>query len=313
MNSDNSVGVIVGRFQIDEMHNGHFQLIETVYRRHTEVLLVLGCTDTPANSKDPLDFLLRKQMFRDAGYQNMVIVPIYNQPSDKKWSADLDKIIQTKCSFSNKDQVILYGGRNSFIEVYSGIYSAEVINFNVCTSASQRRHEIKNRYQKGPLGTPFRAGVIHAITNLTPRVFVTVDLAIINDKNEILLGQHKGEDRWRFPGGFVKLEDPTFEKAAQRILNTKTGITHVGYNSFKYLGSYTINDWRSKGHDDIGHKTVLFGYNTHISTYKAGDNLEDLRFFSFELDDEKNIFRHIVQEHLDLLTRTVSFLLENGL
>ena len=50
------IGVIIGRFQVHELHLAHMALIETVLQNHTKVILFLGTSTAIATRKNPLDF-----------------------------------------------------------------------------------------------------------------------------------------------------------------------------------------------------------------------------------------------------------------
>lgn len=113
------VGVIVGRFQVPELHAGHRYLIDTVESLHDQVLVVLGCTKIPSN-RDPFSKEARTDLFRSA-YPRIHITEIKDQFSDKKWSQKLDKIIMDL--FPN-DSAALYGSRKSFLTAYTGRFQA---------------------------------------------------------------------------------------------------------------------------------------------------------------------------------------------
>ena len=56
------VGVIVGRFQVPELHPGHIDLIQTVCDAHDKVVIFLGLSPLMVTRENPLDFESRKQM-----------------------------------------------------------------------------------------------------------------------------------------------------------------------------------------------------------------------------------------------------------
>jgi len=60
------VGVIIGRFQVAELHDGHHMIISSVLERHKKVLIFLGSTpDVLVTKQNPLDFLTRQQMIQE--------------------------------------------------------------------------------------------------------------------------------------------------------------------------------------------------------------------------------------------------------
>ena len=51
-----TIGVIIGRFQVAELHEAHRELIETVLANHPKVLIYLGLSQVRGSIDDPLDF-----------------------------------------------------------------------------------------------------------------------------------------------------------------------------------------------------------------------------------------------------------------
>jgi bifunctional NMN adenylyltransferase/nudix hydrolase len=60
------VGVIVGRFQVPELHDAHKDLIETVCDKHDKVIIFLGLSPLMVTRENPLDFESRKQMILES-------------------------------------------------------------------------------------------------------------------------------------------------------------------------------------------------------------------------------------------------------
>lgn len=109
------VGVIVGRFQVPELHAGHRYLIDTVMNQCDEVLLVLGQAQT-ISERNPFSKEARWRMLKTA-YPKVRLAEIDDQLSDEKWSRKLDRIIS---DLFPKASASLYGSRDSFLLVYSG-------------------------------------------------------------------------------------------------------------------------------------------------------------------------------------------------
>ena len=57
-------GVLVGRFQVHEMHDVHMELIRIVRGKHPRVIIFLGCNKCGPTRHDPLDFETRKRMIQ---------------------------------------------------------------------------------------------------------------------------------------------------------------------------------------------------------------------------------------------------------
>lgn len=110
-----NIGVIVGRFQVPELHAGHCHLIDTVEGLHDHVLVVLGCTDI-VSRRDPFSKDAREALFRNT-YPNVAVTEIDDRLSDEQWSQKLDKMIT---GLFPDDAITLYGSRKSFLSAYTG-------------------------------------------------------------------------------------------------------------------------------------------------------------------------------------------------
>ena len=80
-----TVGVIVARFQVPELHAGHRYLIETVLRQHKDVLIFLGTTAAQLTRNNPLSADVRRLMLQNQ-YPGVVLCELQDMRSDKAWS-----------------------------------------------------------------------------------------------------------------------------------------------------------------------------------------------------------------------------------
>jgi len=263
------IGVIIGRFQVDEMHEGHLKLLKFVQQQHERVVILLGCKHSPADRNNPLSFSAREVMLRPY-VGDATVLPVFDQPDDVTWSAHVDSMIGG--AFPNVSAT-LYGGRDSFIPHYHGRYATRELDFGEANAGSARRKLLGERVSNTP---EFRAGVIHALETLTPRIFLTVDIAVWNPAGELLLGRKRNEVLWRLPGGFVDHGDPDLESAARRELFEETKLTVNG--GLHYQGSYTIDDWRSRGAPDCKHLTALFEATGVWGAPVGSDDLAEVEF-----------------------------------
>ena len=87
------IGVLVGRFQVPELHQAHKELLEKIAGWHKKFLVVLGCSPTLVGRHNPLDFQARKLMI-NAHYPDLPIVPLMDHPDDHEWSKELDRRIR---------------------------------------------------------------------------------------------------------------------------------------------------------------------------------------------------------------------------
>ena len=263
------VGVIVGRFQVHQLHAAHQSLIDHVYSTHRQTVIVLGLSQARMTALNPLDFESRKQMLLER-YPKATILYIKDLRDDAQWSARLDTLIEDV--ISPAQSVTLYGGRDSFIAHYSGKYHTETLEPGAYLSGTELRKTISRSVR----GTEdFRAGVIWASANGYERPFVAVDVAVQNEKNEVLMVRKPGEVLYRFPGGFVKSGE-VYETAARREVSEETGASIDG---LRYLGSFVIDDWRYR---DEAEKitSVLFGAVFVSGPIRPADDVTEARWFA---------------------------------
>lgn len=107
-----SLGVIIGRFQVTRPHAGHRELMEHVAARHATVMVILGDTRGLPSMKNPMPSSVREPMIRRE-WPDVLIRTVYDHPSDEAWSADVDQRIGT-------EPATIYGSRDSFLPHYRG-------------------------------------------------------------------------------------------------------------------------------------------------------------------------------------------------
>lgn len=283
-----SVGVIVGRFQVDDLHDGHISLIENVIKKHRKVLIFLGVTPVLSSKRNPLDFDSRKNMI-EKRFDDVTVVPLPDMSSNELWSKTLDNRI---AEIYPNSLVILYGSRDSFIQYYSGKHSTYALPSVVTVAGSQIRENIHNNKYTSK---DFRAGNIYATFNQYPRVHTTVDIAIIRN-DELLLGKKSDEDKYRFIGGFSDPRDDNFEHTARREVSEETGLEVEG---FEYISSHKIDDWRYRNEID---KIITIFYKATYVFGKAqpADDIAFLKWFKLSEISEKDVMpeHHILLESL---------------
>jgi ADP-ribose pyrophosphatase YjhB (NUDIX family) len=208
-------------------------------------------------------------------YPKFTVVAIRDEKSDAAWSSHLDIIIGA-LTFG---EVMLYGGRDSFIPKYCGMYKNNcVITPIIGHSGTEQRRAISKMDAET---TDFRSGIIYAVTNQRPRVMMTVDVAIIQHNPQaeggykVLLGKKANEQNYRFIGGFVEPGE-SLEAAARREVYEET---NVALEEIMYVQSFPINDWRYAQDSDAKITTAFFlGWATSLSK-KAGDDIETCTWF----------------------------------
>lgn len=285
------VGVIVGRFQVHELHDAHRDLISHVCANHEKVIILLGISPLPVSSNNPLDFEARKQMILSE-FPDVNLFYIKDQQLDETWSKRLDEIIAD--NVMPGQSVVLYGSRDSFIAHYHGRYpTRELLAERVLSGTAVRKKIAKSSTRAT---ADFRAGVIWASQSRFPTAFTTVDVAVIDpETNRLLLARKPGEKLYRFVGGFSDPCSSSFEADALRETTEETSL-EVG--DITYIGSTVVEDWRYRNEPDCI-KTMLF-----VGTYLFGrptplDDIEEVRWFS--LDDGHPLDEEIMPAHRPLM------------
>lgn len=259
------IGVIVGRFQVHELHEGQKSLIDTVREKHDAVLIFVGLTPLRNTTNDPLDFSARKRMIQE-DYPDIDVYYIDDLYSDEQWSNNLD--YQINRWKKPHQTVTMYGSRDSFVPYYSGQFPTQELESDIWVSGTTIRRRIANNFRPNK---DFRAGVISASFNRYPTCFPTVDIAVIDkDNGNILLVKKPDEDMLRFPGGFASPESPSYEADARREVAEETGVSIEEVN---YIGSTLIDDWRYRNNTDQI-KTLLFEATYTFGRPQGADDVE---------------------------------------
>ena len=237
------VGVIIGRFQVPDLHPGHRKLFEIVTTRHKRVLVLLGIPAWRGGLNHPLDYKTRELMIRNA-YPDVTVSYITDRQTNEEWSADVDRAIR---SLYPLEKVTLYGGRKGFTSHYTGsLPTIETLEDPVFDSQSGTN--LRHNTAALPRDTSdFRAGVIYSSYALPTSVVPCVDAAILKAANgwyDVLFIRKPHERLWRFPGGKVDPGDASYEIAVAREAREETGL-EVGKPV--YIASEgKIKDWRGE-------------------------------------------------------------------
>lgn len=245
-----TVGVIVGRFQVPALHDGHQYLLNHVLAKADMLVVLLGVSPVDGyTAENPLTFAQREMILRSYVHP-VTVFPLPDRRTNEEWSQHINTLLGTTFPSINYD-VTLYGGRDSFIDSYSGPFHVErvVIPAHITASGTDARAAIKE--ENSP---EFFAGQIYALQRQFPHAYPTVDVAMLRPADrgmEALLIQRADSGRWCFPGGFVDPTDKTLEGAAVRELSEEIGLVPTnGAASMLYAGSTIIDDFRYRGSRD---------------------------------------------------------------
>lgn len=286
-------GVIIGRFQVAQLHDEHQALINTVKERCDNVIIFLGLAPTAHTKTNPLDYQSRKVMIRDL-YPDIDVFYIEDVRSDDLWSQYLDAQISRVVPRTHS--VALYGSRESFINHYSGKYPTVELEANRIISGTEQRDLISRQVKNSP---EFRAGQIFSAYANFPVSYQTVDVLVYDRENDrVLLGRKPGETKFRFFGGFVDPTDESLEHAAARELEEEAGVTgHAGPESFKYLGSFRVDDWRYRTETNKI-MTCVYQVDYLYGNPSPGDDIEEVFWLKTE-----EVFPLLTEEHQKIWER----------
>jgi len=292
--ASSEVGVIVGRFQAPYLHAVHFDLIKTVADLHIKVIVVLGVSKLKSTYNNPLSFDIRRKMIHDL-FPDVTVVELKDVKDDSDWSKSLDEVITE--NIPPTLSAILYGGRDSFIHHYFGRFKTREFNQDRILSGTMLRIRAALNAENSK---DFRAGICWATGNQYPKVWATVDIAILNEnETKILLGRKPDETKFRFIGGFSDIDSDSYEADARREVYEETNLE---ITDPEYICSQKINDWRYRGERDVI-KTLFFKARMQSGILKAGDDIREVRWFDFPRDvaGQKDLASSIIIGHRELL------------
>jgi bifunctional NMN adenylyltransferase/nudix hydrolase len=289
------VGVVVGRFQVPTLTNAHRNLLQSALKDSDILYVFVGEGHVRVDTKDPIPAKIVYDMVsRHVGLatrkRNRIEI-IQDHPSNKYWSELLDKEIETFLAFdtsvNDEVEVVLFGGRDSFIPHYSGKFLTQYVeNVEDSVSGTKIREELKDANRAlayvSDLLYPeheefvheaFRAGIIHAAHTSYPISYQCVDMIAYTRKLEkVVMVEKEGHGVIQLPGGFVDVCDDSLETAALRELKEETGI--VG-NVAVYESSHRIDDWRYRNRRDKI-MTTLFAVPIDVADLKYAKAADDV-------------------------------------
>jgi bifunctional NMN adenylyltransferase/nudix hydrolase len=293
------LGVIIARFQTDELTPAHQYLLEQVATRVNRVLVLIGCAPVIGLKKNPLEYRLREQMVYDWWHQKfgatkeIAIQALPDMPTDAVWSANVDRLIDI---INLGGAATIFCGPDGAGPAYKeagGRHPIEVLD-SMGGHASKVRENLNATYTRD-----FRAGVIYAVERRFLNPYPVVDV-IIRDGDNVLLGQKSLVDagKWRLIGGFVDISDASLEAAVRREVLEETKLE---VSEPMYVGSARVDDWRFRSGPE-GILTSVFYCQRLFGSPTPNDDIDELRWFHKDEVDAVIIPNHA---HLYELTKKV--------
>jgi bifunctional NMN adenylyltransferase/nudix hydrolase len=301
-----SYGVIVGRFQVNDLHDGHKDLFDQVSSRHNRVIVFVGRDPSGISVEHPLDFAAREKMIK-ASWPDFLVEALPDCRGDEEWSQSLDSKIAAIADYA---EVTLYGGRDSFVPKYKGKYKP------VELALDHRKHKISGTdirtefADKVLADVKFRSGMIYSAANMWPVLMACVDVAVLywsGDELELLLGRRAGQPDWCFLGGHAELGSNSYEEDAHNEI-FQEGRVSIPAKELTYIGSRNIDDWRVRSTPDRKIRTSFFrGFATSLSA-TAGDDIAEVKWFKLS----KVTPYTLIEEHRVLLEMLLANLRKEG-
>jgi bifunctional NMN adenylyltransferase/nudix hydrolase len=271
------VGVVVGRFQVADLHEGHLAVLAEA-DKHSKLCVFVGVQPAQLNTKsDPLDYPTREQMIKEA-CQRAQVFPMVDQYTDTGWSSSLDTAIS---ALYPRDTVTLYGGRDSFRGRYLGKHPTVEIDPVSKLSGTDLRDIDGSKVENH---ASFRRGLIYAAYNRYTPIYPCVDVicsrrGFYDKKVEVLVGRRASEGgAHRFPGGHVDPGDDTDLAAAKRELAEETGV-EAGH--WTHVWSGAIKTWRDRQGGGVW-RTSLFHCRYAHGSAKGADDLDGVGWVSVD-------------------------------
>lgn len=239
---DYSVGAIVGRFQLADLHEAHKFLIDTVVNNHKKSIILLGVTRAIGTAENPiripsreniLDFQSRLYMLQEE-YPNTVIVSVQDKEDDHVWSKQVDDKIR---EIFPTEKVLLYGGRDSFVPYYHGKFPTKCLDPKIYISATMQRNMISKEVLKD---SNFRRGQIYYAYQQSPILYTNYNV-VIEDNDNYLFERKNG--KLKLIEGLAGINDTSFEAGARRVIKNMVG--HID-TTVKYVLSRHNREFNNK-------------------------------------------------------------------
>lgn len=273
----------VGRFQTDEPSPGHRRILDML---SSGDVVFIGSCNAPFSDRNPLDYMTRFRMLRQR-YPLLDIRMLNDYHDDEMWAKVID------ASLGDGVWVGL-SGPDGFVHRYidsGGKNPVGILKQKSALSESTRRREGIGQEERID-NMDKRRAIIWQSQQLYPHVFPTVDIVCMRGK-EVLLVKKPLEKQWRFPGGFVDVNDPSLLHAAVREFREE--VPNIEAGRWEFITSFKVNDWRYSGKQGI--MTSVFVCEYLWGYPSAGDDVSEAKWVRTDEIRQSDI----VDEHQPIL------------
>lgn len=260
-----SVAVIVGRFQVPRPTPAHIGLLEYAINNYGSVIVFIGYSPIRNRLniipkeivKEIIENICEQIKIKTGKYHAKIIVStivdVFNPPL---WSNILDQQIISICRTNNLNTGSIYGvgGRDCYMFKYSGsLLKPDIYRSDLGDEISAT--EIRNRIVKDGCNSneDFLKGMIFQRLSQYETSYQTVDVAI-RFNGAFLMGHRRGNSLYRFIGGF---SDPNSNSLEEDAIRETFEETNLKVSNPKYLTSIKVDDARYKNSGDCI-KTAFF-------------------------------------------------------
>lgn len=289
------LGVVVGRFHVPMLHEGHRHVIDTAYTQSDHVIICIGDTGGYPTPRNPLTYEARRAMVHEV-YPDATVVMIRDQWNATVWSRLLDRII-TANGGDCAERVLLFGSRDSFLAQYNGIYQTVAVDAVVAPSGTGIRQMIADGVYSGA-GLERAGQILYQMTR-PPLVYAAVGVAIVDSsRRRVLLNAlERDDDHARFIEVPVMFTDTSLVDVIVQYVNDSmhTNVRRVP----TIVGSAFVDDPRYKGSDDTVMMTLF--YMTLDSDVLQCDRYRwvDISALPYTLVDEQKTLGYMLLTHLN--------------
>lgn len=232
------LGVLIGRFQVPEMHEGHRFIVKRMQEQCDEVLILFGSANRARSVKNPFTYKERTTAAHNL-FPGVWTAPLndylYN---DSQWMADvaatialMQAEIKHVCRYDQELKIVLYGHHKDGNDYLKWFPQYEYVNINSDIDVSGT--EVRNSFMH-MLPENVQADAAYFIKErITFKDYPYPDSlniccadAVVECLGHILLIKRKftpGAGSWALPGGH-KNTNETFLQCALRELKEETNL-----------------------------------------------------------------------------------------